>query len=122
MSARATATSPAAAQGRRTGAHRGRARLTPRAAVLCFSMFVVAAFAIAPARAYLDQRAQLADLQHRQAALTEQNRVLQLRVADLSDPLTLERLARECLGMVQPGEIGFAAIPKGRAPVPPDCG
>ena len=122
MSARATATSPAAAQGGTTGAHHGHGRLTPRAAVLCFSMFVVAVFAIAPARAYLDQHAQLADLQRQQTVLTRQNQELERRIADLNDPLTLERLARECLGMVRPGEIGFAAIPKGRAPVPPDCG
>ena len=47
---------------------------------------------------------------------------LERRIADLNDPSTLERLARECLGMVNPGEIAFVPIPKGRAPTLPDCG
>ena len=54
--------------------------------------------------------------------LQEQNIELERRIADLNDPSTLERLARECLGMVNPGEIAFVPIPKGRAPTLPDCG
>jgi hypothetical protein len=100
MSARATATSPAGAQGEHT-AHRAKVRLTPRAAVLFLSIFIVAIFAIAPTRAFFAQRAQL---------------------AELLDPRTLERLARECVGMVRPGETGFVVIPRGEAPTPPDCG
>ena len=45
-----------------------------------------------------------------------------LHPADLNDPRTLERLARECLGMVRPGQIAFVTIPKHAAPIPPDCG
>ena len=60
----------------------------------------------------------------RQAGATGANRTTSSseRIADLNDPPTLERLARECLGMVKPGEIAFVPIPKGRAPTPPDCG
>ena len=52
----------------------------------------------------------------------DQRRRCAARIADLNDPRTLERLARECLGMVMPGETGFVAIPRGQAPTPPDCG
>jgi cell division protein FtsB len=97
-------------------------RVTPRAAVLLFTVFVVAMFAIAPIRGYLDQRAQLAVLDRQAAVLERENQSLQERIADLNDTRTLERLARECLGMVRPGEIGFVTIPKGEAPTPPDCG
>jgi len=121
MSARATATSPAGARGEHT-AHLARVRLAPRAAVLFLSVFVVAIFAIAPTRAFLAQRSQLAELQRQASILEQENTTLQERSADLRDPRTLERLARECLGMVRPGEVGFVVIPRGEAPTPPDCG
>jgi cell division protein FtsB len=130
VSSRAAATSPAATRGKHqprpaakaAAPPRPRARLTPRAAVLMFSVLVVAMFAIAPVRGYLDQRAQLADLERQAETLERENAALQARIEDLNDPRTLERLARECLGMVDPGEMGFVTIPKGQAPSPPDCG
>jgi cell division protein FtsB len=125
MSARATATSPAGARGKqRNGAARTtpRMRPTPRASILLFAVFLAVVFAVAPTRAYLHQRSQLADLRRQADQLEQQNIELERRIADLNDPATLERLARACLGMVEPGEIGFVLIPKGRAPVPPDCG
>ena len=125
MSARATATSPAAARGddrERPGGRSGRVRLTPRASILLFAVFVVGAFAVAPTRAYLVQRSELQGLQRQADQLQQQNTELERRIADLNDPSTLERLARECLGMVDPGEIAFVPIPKGRAPTLPDCG
>jgi cell division protein FtsB len=97
-------------------------RPTPRASILLFAVFLAVVFAVAPSRAYLHQRAQLADLQRQADQLAQQNTELERRIADLNDPATLERLARECLGMVRPGEIAFVPIPKGRAPTPPDCG
>lgn len=97
-------------------------RATPRASILLFAVFLAVVFAVAPMRAYLHQRAELSDLQRQAELLEEQNTALERRIADLNDPATLERLARECLGMVEPGEIAFVPIPKGRAPTPPDCG
>jgi cell division protein FtsB len=122
MSVRATATSPAGAPGEVSTAHHAKLRLTPRAAILVFSIFLVSVFAVAPIRAYLDQRAHLQDLERQAAALTEQTRALERQIADLQDPRTLERLARGCLGMVRPGEVGFVVIPRGAAPTPPRCG
>jgi cell division protein FtsB len=97
-------------------------RATPRASILLFAVFLAVVFAVAPMRAYLHQRAELSDLQRRADVVEQQNTALERRIADLNDPATLERLARECLGMVEPGEIAFVPIPKGRAPTPPDCG
>ena len=130
MSARAAAPSPAATPGgterpaERSGApaHHARVKLTPRAAVLATALFLIAIVAIAPARAYLEQRERLTELERRAAEIARSNDDLRGHSADLSDPRTLERLARECLGMVMPGETGFVAIPRGQAPKPPDCG
>ena len=125
MSARATATSPAGARGEKEKERRpgtARMRPTPRASILMFVVFLVAVFAVAPTRAYLHQRAELSELQRQADQLQQQNTDLERRIADLNDPATLERLARECLGMVEPGEIAFVPIPKGQAPTPPDCG
>ena len=76
---------------------------------------------IAPARVWLDQRGRLRDLERQAAQLEASNQRLEERIADLRDPDTLERLARECLGMVQPGEIAIITVPKGGAPAPPPC-
>jgi cell division protein FtsB len=110
-------------------------RITPRAAVLV-AVLLVLLFALAvPVRTYLAQRSQLAHIQHEEQVLEQQNVALQRQIAHLNDPTYLERLARECLGMVKPGEIGFVVVPKGGvepaapgsgAPVPaqgtnPDC-
>jgi cell division protein FtsB len=124
MSARATATSPAEAQGKKRtpAAERGRAhRLTPRATILGFVVFIAAIFAVAPARAYLDQRADRQRLAQQVAVLERQNGQLEQRIRELHDPVELERLARECLGMVDPGEIAVVPIHPGQAPKPPVC-
>jgi len=118
MSARATATSPAAAPGEKQT--KGM-RLTPRASILAFVVFVAAIFAVAPARAYLEQRSQQQRLAQQVSELQQENAALQQRLDQLHDPAQLERLARECLGLVSPGEIAFVPIQRGRAPIPPSC-
>jgi cell division protein FtsB len=89
--------------------------------VLVAAVFVVALLAIAPTKAYLTQRDRVAELERQAAEMEETNRQLELRIADLNDPDTLERLARGCLGMVRPGEVPFRVIPAGEAPPPIDC-
>ena len=107
MSARAAAPSPAATRGDATphDAHHARVKLTPRAAVFFTALFLIAIVAIAPARAYLEQRERLADLQRTVLEMERSNDELRDRIAGLNDPHTLERLA----------------IPRGQAPEPPDC-
>jgi cell division protein FtsB len=119
MSARATATSPAEAQGK--AKRREGVRITPRASILGFVVVVAALFAVAPARAYLDQRAEQRRLTEQVDELRTQNDALERRLEQLHDPIELERLARECLGLVDPGEIAFVPVQRGQAPVPPNC-
>jgi cell division protein FtsB len=121
MSARATATSPATAQGKGPAASRRGPKVTPRATILAFVVFVAAIFAVAPARAFLDQRAEQQRLSQQVQQLQQQNEVLQRRIDRLHDPVELERLARACLGMVDPGEIAIIPVRPGSPPPAPDC-
>ena len=123
MSARASATSPATAQGKKDAValERRSLRLTPRATILGFIVFVAAIFAVAPARAYLDQRAQREQLVQQVSQLEQQNAHLQQQIDQLHDPVELERLARECLGMVDPGEIAVIPVRAGTPLKLPNC-
>ena len=96
-------------------------RLSGRAIALLFLACAVMLLGIAPLRGYLDERGQLADLRHQATQLESENAKLQTRIDQLSDPTYLERLARECLGMVKPGETAFVIVPKHGKPTPPDC-
>ena len=132
MSTRAAATPQAAARGTtppkepvaseaapRPAARR--ARLSARGALLLVVVMLLLVAAVNPVRSLLDERGQLADLQRRQVTLQDRNDALQRQVDQLNDPGYLEKLARQCLGMVKPGEIAFVMVPKHGAPVPPDC-
>jgi cell division protein FtsB len=88
-------------------------RVTPGAAVLGLVVLLLLFAMVVPLRTYLQQRAQLAQLQREELVLTQQNVALGEQVHRLSDPAYLEELARACLGMVKPGEIAFVVVPKG---------
>jgi cell division protein FtsB len=118
MSARATATSPAGAQG---NGKRRSSRITPHASILGVVVIVAAIFAVAPARAYLEQRSEQQRLTQQVQQLEARNAALQERLEQLHDPVELERLARGCLGLVDPGEIAFVPVQHGQAPMPPAC-
>ena len=93
-------------------------RLTGRAAFLLVALTLLAVMAMVPARQFLDQRARIGDLERRTAELQEQNGDLRAEITRLHDPAELERLARECLGMVAPGEVAF--VTPGESPAA-DC-
>lgn len=96
-------------------------KLTPRAAVLAALLTAVSLFAVAPARAYLEQRARIAALERRVEILARANARLEAEIQRLRDPAEIERLARECLGMVRPGEIAFLPVTRGEGPPPARC-
>jgi cell division protein FtsB len=96
-------------------------RLSARAIVLLVIVCGVLTLAIAPLRGYLGQRGQLADLRRQAATLEQENAKLEARITQLYDPAYLERLARECLGMVKPGETAFVVVPAHGSPQPTDC-
>ena len=82
-------------------------RLTGRAAGLLVALALLVMLALVPTRAFFAQRSALADLERRSAQLEATNAELRDQIAHLNDPAELERLARECLGMVGPGEIAL---------------
>jgi cell division protein FtsB len=96
-------------------------RLNARAVALLLIALAVVLLAIAPLRGYLDERGELKDLQSQASILERQNQTLQTRIDQLSDAAFLERIARECLGMVKPGETAFVVVPAHGMPDPPDC-
>ena len=95
----------------RADAHRGR-RITGRALALLVVVGALLVAAMYPLRAYLNERSKITNLQQQVDDLSRQNAEYDRRVAQLHDPQYLERLARECLGMIKPGEIGFVVVPK----------
>jgi cell division protein FtsL len=100
---------------------RTRARLTARAGILAALVVIVAILSIVPLKQFLGQRAQIARLEQDAAELQRANGQLREQVARLHDPEELERLARQCLGMVKPGETAFVTIPKHGEPQPSRC-
>ena len=98
---------------------RDRPRLTGRAAALLVAVTILGVMAIVPIGRYLDQSAAIADIERRAAELGSQNAELRAEISRLHDPTELEKLARECLGMVGPGEVAFVT-PGGRTLLP-DC-
>ena len=113
--------------GRTTGKHevargrRSQARLTARAAVLAVVALILLTLAVAPLRALIDHRNDLARLEQQAELLAERNARLEARIERFTDPTYLEQLARECLGMVRPGETAFVMVPTRGAPPSPNC-
>jgi cell division protein FtsB len=95
--------------------------LNARAVALLLFALAVMLLAIAPLRGYLDERGELRDLQNQATVLEQENQAMQERIDQLSDGVFLERIARECLGMVRPGETAFVVVPARGKPAPPVC-
>ena len=115
MSATTTRARPAP----RARLERSRPRLTGRAAALLIAIALLVVMALVPIGRYLDQRAAIADLEQKTAQLENRNADLRVEISKLHDPAELEKLARECLGMVAPGEVAF--VTPGEKPSRPDC-
>ena len=82
-------------------------RLTGRAAFLLVAVALLGVVMLVPARQVLEQRSRIAELERQATRLEQQNAELRTEIAKLLTPVELERLARECLGMVKPGEIAL---------------
>jgi cell division protein FtsB len=94
-------------------------KLTGRAAALLIAVGLLVMLALVPARTFFDQRGRIAELERRTADLQQENARLNATIARLNDPAELERLARECLGLVAPGEV--ALVVPGSQRGPSDC-
>jgi len=66
---------------------------------------------VAPARQAFHQRQQLAEVQNKVDSLEERNAELTGRLNRLSDVAYMEKLAREQLGVVRPGESAYVVVP-----------
>ena len=101
---------------------RPRFQLTPRAAILAVVVTALLFYLVVPLRTYIEQRDRLAQLARQEKVLEQRNQQLVRQVQQLQDPAYIERIARECLGMIKRGEIGFVIVPRtGEASPPPDC-
>jgi cell division protein FtsL len=98
-----------------------RSRITSRAAILLVIVVAMLVYAAVPLRLYLQQRAQLHDLRRQERTLQSRNARLGAEAARLNDPAAIELIARECLGMVRPGEIAFVVTREGAPPAAPRC-
>ena len=106
---------------RGVAARRSRVRLTARTWILAVVVTVLLISAVFPLRTYLSERTQVARLARQMQVIDAKNLELHGRIKHLHDRGYLERLARECLGMVLPGEVSFVVVPKGGGPKPASC-
>jgi cell division protein FtsB len=65
---------------------------------------------VVPYRQIIDSQRQVASAQERLAALEAENQELEADVAALNTDAEIEKLAREKLGYVRPGETGFVVL------------
>ena len=98
-----------------------RSAFTARTAILAVVVTALAVAMLFPLRQLLSDRSQVAQLTRQAQVLEQRNRRLEARIQLLHDPTYLERLARECIGMVMPGEIPFAIVTKHGNPMPARC-
>ena len=96
-------------------------RFTMRAAILAAIVGGLLLAAIPVFGRYFSMRSQEASLQQQVTTLVRENQQLAAKVKRYRDPNYLEQLARECLGMVKPGEVRFSIPPAHGAPRPPAC-
>ena len=65
---------------------------------------------VVPFRQVVDQRAEIGEARDHLAALVAENATLTQQVAALETPIEVERIAREKLGYVRPGETAYVVI------------
>ncbi len=105
-----------------TGAERGRLRITGRAVVLAGVVLLLIVASAGVLRQFFDQRAEIDRLEQQVESLVQERGDLSRQIERLHDPEYLERLARECLGMVRPGEIAFVVpTEEGESSEPARC-
>ncbi len=77
---------------------------------------------VVPFRQVVDQRAEIGEARDQLAVLVAENATLTQQVAALETPIEVERIAREKLGYVRPGETAYVVLapeaPTSADPVP----
>ena len=95
-------------------------RVRLRLGLLALVVGALAVTGIAPAQQVYQQRRLIEEEEAKLAALTGKNAALESRLARSQDPAYMEKLAREQLGLVRPGETSYVIIPGPAIPAPPD--
>ncbi len=101
---------------RGTGGGRASRGSAGRAVVLALAVVGLVVTLALPARAWLAQQAEIADLQAQNAAAQERVDALTLEAERWNDPAYVEAQARDRLQLVMPGEVGLTTIGKDGAP------
>lgn len=86
-----------------------------RVGVVALILGALSLTGIAPAREAYDQHRRIEQSEKKLAALKNENARLEERLTRLKDPDYVEKLAREQLGLVKPGETAYVVV----APPPP---
>jgi cell division protein FtsB len=113
---------PAAARRPEPGARR--TAITTRAAILGVVLCVLALALTVPLRQYVAQRGKVARLRAKQADQQRRVDALEALKQQLQDPAYVEKLARERLNFVRPGEVPYILLtptptpPGAKAPAP----
>ena len=89
---------------------RSGARHSPLVAVVLIAALAVTLAGIFPFRQILAQNRQVEVTETKLAALQAENAALEAQIDALNTDVELERFAREELGMVEPGEVGYAVF------------
>lgn len=87
-----------------------RASLTGRAAVLALVLGVLAVSYAYPLRAWYDQHGERAELRAEAERLEAEVAVLETQLRLWDDPAYVQAQARERLGYVLPGEVGYVVV------------
>lgn len=94
-----------------------RRRLTVAAFCLAIVVVGVAVFTnVVPYGQIMEQQRQVTEAAARLEALEEENAVLTAQRDALQTPVEIERLAREKLGYVRPGEVAYVVLEPPTAP------
>jgi cell division protein FtsB len=113
---RTTGVGPVAKKKPEPGARR--TAITTRAAVLGVVLCVLALALTVPLRQYVAQRGKVAQLRAKQDAQQRRVDALEARKQQLQDPAYVEKLARERLHFVRPGEVPYILLTPTPTPVP----
>ena len=89
-----------------------------RVVVGILAVTFVAFVALVPVRTLIHQRQRLAVAEQRLRVLEQQTSELEAKRRALRSDAEIERIARERLGMVRPGETPYSVLTDGTAPTP----
>jgi cell division protein FtsB len=94
-------------------------RMRLRLGLLAIVLGALAVTGIAPVQQVYHQKQLIDAEKEKLAVLTERNQDLQERLDRSKDPAYMEKLAREQLGLVRPGESSYVVIPGPPVAAPP---